>query len=200
MGSFLSLCGASIPLPPLVLLSTDGRWLNLGMRLCPPATNLPRRATWKSSRDVCVPVNASFCSKDILVKAREEMRRRATHDGLTHPLNRISVAHRLEDALERVRRYEAEFGVVLCEVDHFKSISGTDGHPVGDDILHELAKRLERAVRAGDAVGRFAGEEFLLVRQAVLPTDWAVCIWLGGASQRGAGSDGDRHRVPSLEL
>lgn len=103
--------------------------------------------------------------EDILVKAREEMRFRATHDGLTHLLNRTSVIQRLNDDLARVRRHETEFAVVLCDVDHFKSINDTHGHPAGDDALREISNRLKAVVRNGDAVGRFGGEEFLLVLQ-----------------------------------
>ena len=101
--------------------------------------------------------------EDILVKARDEMRFRATHDGLTHLLNRTSVIQRLEDDLEGVRKHKTECAVVLCDVDHFKSINDTHGHPIGDAVLREIATRLKRAVRTGDAVGRFGGEEFLLV-------------------------------------
>lgn len=98
-----------------------------------------------------------------LVKAREEMRFRATHDSLTHLLNRPAILHRLDTELERVRRQEIEFAVLLCDVDHFKSVNDTYGHPVGDDVLRQIAHRLKAAVRANDGVGRIGGEEFLLL-------------------------------------
>ena len=101
--------------------------------------------------------------EDILVSAREEMRFNATHDGLTHLLNRTAIIQRLRDELDKVRTNGKEFSVVLCDVDHFKRINDTYGHPVGDDVLREVAARLKRSVRVADSVGRFGGEEFLFV-------------------------------------
>ena len=101
--------------------------------------------------------------EDILVKAREEMRFNATHDGLTHLLNRTAIIQRLRDELDKVRDVGREFSVVICDVDHFKRINDTYGHPVGDEVLREVAIRLKKSVRVADAVGRFGGEEFLFV-------------------------------------
>ena len=97
--------------------------------------------------------------EDSLVAARDEMRYRATHDGLTELLNRTAIIQRLD----RTRRSETQFAVVICDVDHFKRINDTHGHPVGDEVLREVARRLRGSVRKVDAVGRFGGEEFLVV-------------------------------------
>ena len=100
--------------------------------------------------------------EDSLVTAREEMRFRATHDGLTQLLNRTSIIKTLRNELEGTL-VEREFAVVICDVDHFKRINDTYGHPVGDEVLREVAHRLKHCVRVTDVVGRFGGEEFLFV-------------------------------------
>ncbi len=101
--------------------------------------------------------------EDILISAREEMRFRATHDALTLLLDRGAILHELSSALEEAHLLGNELSVILCDVDHFKKINDTYGHPVGDEVLREVAQRLKQAVRQGDAVGRYGGEEFLLI-------------------------------------
>lgn len=101
--------------------------------------------------------------EDKLISAREEMRFKATHDGLTNLLNRTSIIQRMNEEVESVDNIGGGFSVVICDVDHFKRINDSYGHPVGDEVLREVALRLQRSVRVGDAVGRFGGEEFLFV-------------------------------------
>lgn len=101
--------------------------------------------------------------EDSLVEAREDMRFKATHDALTHLLDRGAILNRLSAELEKSRSDLALCSVVLCDVDHFKSINDTHGHPVGDEVLRVVADRLKHSVRAEDGVGRYGGEEFLLV-------------------------------------
>lgn len=99
--------------------------------------------------------------EDILVKAREEMRFKATHDALTLLLDRGAILQALACSLGESS--QREFSVVLCDVDHFKRINDSYGHPVGDEVLREIAVRLKDAVRESDSVGRYGGEEFLLI-------------------------------------
>ena len=99
--------------------------------------------------------------EDTLIKAHEEVSYRATHDTLTNLLNRGAILQRLTDHLHT--DCSREFSVLLCDVDHFKRINDTYGHPVGDEVLLEVSRRLSHAVRQGDAVGRYGGEEFLLL-------------------------------------
>ena len=101
--------------------------------------------------------------EDSLVSAREEMRFRATHDALTLIHNRGAIVHAFSAALEEARRSQEDLSVLLCDIDHFKSINDTYGHPVGDEVLREVARRLQSTIRPGDLVGRFGGEEFLCV-------------------------------------
>ena len=101
--------------------------------------------------------------EDRLVEAREQMRFKATHDALTSIWNRGVIMDLLGRELSRSQR-EANCTVVLLgDVDHFKSINDTHGHPVGDEVLQEIARRLLLSIRSYDFVGRYGGEEFLLV-------------------------------------
>lgn len=100
---------------------------------------------------------------DELVAARESMRYAATHDSLTGILNRGEVVEMLKLEMERARRAGKPVSVVLADVDHFKKINDTFGHPFGDKVLKEVAKCLRSKLRVYDGVGRYGGEEFLLV-------------------------------------
>jgi len=101
--------------------------------------------------------------EDHLVEAREEMRFQATHDGLTALWNRGLIMDLLGRELARSRREQVSTAVLMCDLDHFKAVNDTYGHLVGDDILKETAKRLLSSVRSYDFVGRYGGEEFLVV-------------------------------------
>jgi len=101
--------------------------------------------------------------EDKLVEAREQMRYKATHDGLTSLWDRTAILTLLRSELDRSVRDRSPVSVLLCDVDNFKQINDTYGHPVGDDVLQEVSQRLLDAVRSHDAVGRFGGEEFLIV-------------------------------------
>jgi diguanylate cyclase (GGDEF)-like protein len=97
--------------------------------------------------------------EDNLVAAREEMRFKATHDPLTTLWNRGTIL----EALDRILQIPVPSAVLLCDVDHFKGINDKHGHLAGDAVLHEVARRLRSAVRPDDAIGRYGGEEFLIL-------------------------------------
>lgn len=101
--------------------------------------------------------------EDKLVVAREEMRFKATHDSLTSLWDRGSIFTLLKNELSRSAREETPVSVMICDVDHFKQINDVHGHLVGDEVLQQLAARLQELVRPHDSVGRYGGEEFLVV-------------------------------------
>ncbi|HTU48248.1 MAG TPA: diguanylate cyclase [Bryobacteraceae bacterium] len=98
-----------------------------------------------------------------LLRAREELRERANKDLLTMLPNRPAIAARLEQELSRCHRDRRTVGVILLDIDHFKKINDTYGHFAGDAVLRETAARLRGNMRPYDAVGRYGGEEFLVV-------------------------------------
>jgi two-component system cell cycle response regulator len=101
--------------------------------------------------------------EDTLVRAREEMRFKATHDALTSLWDRGAILALLQSELNRAARERSPVSLLLCDIDHFKQVNDTFGHSAGDDILREVALRLSNSVRSHDAVGRYGGEEFLIV-------------------------------------
>jgi two-component system, cell cycle response regulator len=99
--------------------------------------------------------------EDRLVEARESMRFQATHDRLTSLWNRGVIVVTRE--LARSRREKNCTVVMMCDIDHFKSVNDRFGHAAGDDVQREVARRLQNSVRSYDIVGRYGGEEFLMV-------------------------------------
>jgi len=98
-----------------------------------------------------------------LKRARENLHFKATHDSLTSLLNREAILDMLGRELARGAREHGSAAVLLADLDHFKSVNDRFGHPVGDEVLRETARRFLRAVRAYDLVGRMGGEEFLVI-------------------------------------
>jgi two-component system, cell cycle response regulator len=99
-----------------------------------------------------------------LQQAKQQLWLLATHDSLTGVWNRRGILEILQRELARTdRRPEEPVSVLLADVDHFKSINDSLGHAAGDRVLAELAKLLGRKIRSYDALGRYGGEEFLLV-------------------------------------
>ncbi|MGC4083918.1 MAG: GGDEF domain-containing protein [Vicinamibacterales bacterium] len=78
-------------------------------------------------------------------------------------LNRRALDARLESAWARAEHEGVPFGLIFCDLDHFKRVNDTQGHAVGDRVLAQAACNLSRSLRGGDAVGRYGGEEFLAV-------------------------------------
>jgi diguanylate cyclase (GGDEF)-like protein len=101
--------------------------------------------------------------EDSLVEAREQMRFKATHDHLTALWNRGVIMDLLHRELIRGRREQSCTSILLCDIDHFKKVNDTLGHLIGDEVLKEVAHRFLSSVRSYDCVGRYGGEEFLIV-------------------------------------
>jgi two-component system, cell cycle response regulator len=98
-----------------------------------------------------------------LVAAKEELREQATKDFLTRIWNRSSILDILQRELIRGAREKRSVGVVLADLDHFKLVNDTYGHFAGDAVLREFARRMQNSIRAYDAIGRYGGEEFLII-------------------------------------
>jgi diguanylate cyclase (GGDEF)-like protein len=101
--------------------------------------------------------------KQQLVLAREALRKQATTDGLTGLSNRTAIMEKLEEEMVRAHRSHQSLSLVMVDVDHFKSINDSFGHQIGDRVLIDVADRLTQSTRTYDSVGRYGGEEFLMV-------------------------------------
>jgi diguanylate cyclase (GGDEF)-like protein len=98
-----------------------------------------------------------------LVESEQRFRHMATHDGLTQLANRNAILATLNESLEAAGRLGTGVCVAILDLDHFKRVNDTYGHAAGDEVLREAAKRLSSAIRESDAIGRYGGEEFLIV-------------------------------------
>lgn len=90
----------------------------------------------------------------------EALRQLATHDELTGLLNRREFDRLLALETERARRFALPLGLLMADLDHFKGINDQHGHQAGDEVLREVAQRLQRQVRSVDWAARLGGEEF----------------------------------------
>ncbi len=84
-------------------------------------------------------------------------------DYLTEVYNRRVLMERLEQEWSRARRYSTVLSFIMADIDNFKSVNDMYGHPKGDEVLETIASILKSAVRTGDTVGRYGGEEFSII-------------------------------------
>jgi diguanylate cyclase (GGDEF)-like protein len=108
-------------------------------------------------------------------RAEAQVRSMARVDALTGLANRAVFVEVLERATARSRRGDGRIAVLYLDLDHFKDVNDTLGHPVGDLLLQAIAHRLRESVRATDTVARFGGDEFAIVAQGIHePSDAAA--------------------------
>lgn len=111
---------------------------------------------------------------DRLMRTNEELtgalgtiQQMATHDSLTGLPNRASLTDTMTHVIATSARTESRFGLLFIDLDHFKAINDTLGHPTGDQLLREIARRLRAAVRDSDLVARLGGDEFVVMMEQV---------------------------------
>jgi len=122
-----------------------------------------------------------------LVKAQDALRWEAARDGLTGLWNRKAVLEILERELLRSERVGLPVGVIMADADHFKSINDSLGHVAGDRVLSIMASEIAAVVRPYDSVGRYGGEEFLVVAPGCgLRETWElaerICVYVRNCS------------------
>jgi diguanylate cyclase (GGDEF)-like protein len=98
-----------------------------------------------------------------IITLQKELLHQTTHDSLTGLLNRFAIMKMLEKEMNRAIRNGNPLSIAMADLDNFKQINDTWGHQAGDTVLGEVAQRMELSLRSYDAVGRYGGEEFLLI-------------------------------------
>jgi diguanylate cyclase (GGDEF)-like protein/PAS domain S-box-containing protein len=111
------------------------------------------------------PIGFRGIARDVTERkqAEERILQMTYHDALTGLPNRKLFSDRLGIALAQAQRNQKEVGIAMLDLDHFKNVNDTLGHDVGDLLLRATAERLSAALRKGDTVARFGGDEFLLI-------------------------------------
>ncbi len=102
-------------------------------------------------------------TEEALRKAHEEMTRLAIHDELTGLYNRRELLNRLAQEVQRSQRYQHSVALVMLDLDHFKAINDTYGHPVGDEALRRVGLAISECGRDIDTAARYGGEEFSIL-------------------------------------
>jgi len=100
---------------------------------------------------------------EALTRANEELARLATRDALTGLCNRRRFDERLDECFQTFRRNGRPFALLAIDIDHFKRVNDTHGHPAGDAVLCQMAQVVSDQVRAADFVARYGGEEFVVL-------------------------------------
>ncbi len=102
-----------------------------------------------------------------LLKEKERLQKELTHmamyDALTDLLSRRALLEQAEIERQRAKRYKRDLSLLMIDIDHFKKVNDTYGHLIGDVVLKEIAQTLQEQTRRSDFVGRYGGEEFLVI-------------------------------------
>ena len=106
--------------------------------------------------------------------SKEKLHFAAMHDTLTRLPNRTALFERLNAAIERAKRNREKGALFFIDLDHFKEINDSAGHDRGDKVLITCARRLQNALRHSDTVGRFGGDEFLVILEKIKDSDTAM--------------------------
>lgn len=107
-----------------------------------------------------------------LLATKDALAHEAMYDALTGALNRRAILSGLEKEIKRTRRRHTVLTIGLCDIDHFKQVNDTFGHQTGDDVLQGLVEKMQHNLREYDLVGRYGGEEFLVVAP---DSGWSMC-------------------------
>lgn len=99
----------------------------------------------------------------IIRRQTRKLRNMATRDALTGLYNRRAIERHLTEETNRTQRHPSPFSVIMFDIDHFKKVNDTYGHNVGDEVLRKVGKRVAGLVRNTDRLGRWGGEEFLVL-------------------------------------
>jgi diguanylate cyclase (GGDEF)-like protein len=135
--------------------------------------------------------------QETLLLAQEALRHEATHDRLTGLWNRARIYDHLKREARRSEREKTTLAVLLADLDHFKQINDTYGHGVGDAVLHEAGQRMRSVLRDYESIGRYGGEEFLIV---LSKADMVVGRQVAERIRRAVGAEPVVHGTTRVEV
>jgi diguanylate cyclase (GGDEF)-like protein len=145
--------------PSLLAVPLRHRDRNLGALVL-----VGRRGAFDASASRVLGVIANQAAASLaVIRLKERHKRLAARDGLTELYNRRAFDERLAKARAREERQGGRFAVLLLDIDHFKRLNDTFGHPAGDAALKHTARVLEAHLRQGDEAARYGGEEFAVI-------------------------------------
>jgi diguanylate cyclase (GGDEF)-like protein len=104
----------------------------------------------------------------------EELRHMAQHDSLTGLPNRTLFSDRVQQTLAYAKRHSGHFAMIFLDLDNFKPVNDQYGHAIGDQLLKEVGRRLQDAIRASDTVGRIGGDEFVILMSELSGSEIAL--------------------------
>jgi diguanylate cyclase (GGDEF)-like protein len=137
-------------------------------RLMPKALAIPSNDEFRAKNHLLEEAQKKLIKSNQLLEKRvmertKELAHMARTDALTNILNRGGLMENLSTEIERSSRYQRSLTLLMVDLDHFKYVNDNYGHPVGDTVLAEAAAILKSACRATDSLGRYGGEEFLIL-------------------------------------
>ncbi len=138
------------------LLHKEGHRIPVSMRIAPIRGS-------DNQVVVAVEICTEGSPKFTLQQKLREMKDLALLDQLTEMGNRRFLEMNIRGKLEELARYKWPFGIIFADIDHFKTINDTYGHDMGDRVLHMVSKTMSNSLRSFDVIGRWGGEEFVVV-------------------------------------
>ncbi|WAM48745.1 sensor domain-containing diguanylate cyclase [Vreelandella venusta] len=162
---------SSVSLPPMAMSPSDA-WCEEVTGKSEAWQRVERLAAMDLGEDLTLAISAYEIStlnmhlereRKALAEANQRLEQLAHFDPLTQVWNRYRIEQAIDAELVAAKRYGATFALLLFDVDHFKQINDTLGHSVGDDVLISLARMVESSLRGCDHLGRWGGEEFVVL-------------------------------------
>ncbi|MDF1877024.1 sensor domain-containing diguanylate cyclase [Sulfurimonas sp. SAG-AH-194-L11] len=113
-----------------------------------------------NTKKVCIAVGRDITDR---VKKHQNLMELATIDSLTKTYNRYQINAEIENEIIRVQRTDRRFSLMMIDLDYFKKVNDTFGHDIGDEVLIEFTRVLKKSLRKNDKIGRWGGEEFMVL-------------------------------------
>ncbi len=137
-------------------------------KLIPKAIAIPSNEEFQAKREQLLLAQQELIEANEQLEERvyqrtKDLERIAQTDELTGLLNRGGLVDRISSEIDRSKRYNRSLSLLMIDLDHFKLVNDNHGHPVGDSVLSELATILTKVCRSSDGIGRYGGEEFIIV-------------------------------------